>query len=315
MYNWDSVKVRRELLALMELDAVTQLSFPFETMEGPAGLFETAYSPMVAAFPDVERRDFIVAAGDDSEGNQWVGCAGHYTGTFTNPFLGIPPTRRSASFRFHEFYRFVEGRVVETQAVWDLPELMIQAGLWPMARSLGREWQVPGPAPQDGIRTGPRDGAVSGRSVDHVVGMLRDMGRHPAAPAEAMNLEKWWHPRFSWYGPAGIGSMRGMDGFRQHHQRPFLDAMPDRAGGYRGDGHFFADGPYAGVTAWPGMTATITGSGWLGIPASGQAITIRSLDFWRLEFGRIRENWVLVDLLDVYHQLGVDVFARMTELL
>ena len=27
----------------------------------------------------------------------------------------------------------------------------------------------------------------------------------------------------------------------------------------------------------------------------------------------IRENWVLVDLLDVYQQIGVDVFARLRE--
>jgi len=29
--------------------------------------------------------------------------------------------------------------------------------------------------------------------------------------------------------------------------------------------------------------------------------------------GLIRENWVLVDLLDVYDQIGVDVFARTRE--
>ena len=40
---------------------------------------------------------------------------------------------------------------------------------------------------------------------------------------------------------------------------------------------------------------------------------MRSLDFWRLEGGLIRENWVLVDLLDAYRQLGVDVLARMRE--
>jgi hypothetical protein len=27
----------------------------------------------------------------------------------------------------------------------------------------------------------------------------------------------------------------------------------------------------------------------------------------------IRENWVLLDLLDVYYQLGVDVFKRLKE--
>ena len=32
-----------------------------------------------------------------------------------------------------------------------------------------------------------------------------------------------------------------------------------------------------------------------------------------MEDNLIRENWVLVDLLDVYSQLGVDVFARLRE--
>jgi hypothetical protein len=40
---------------------------------------------------------------------------------------------------------------------------------------------------------------------------------------------------------------------------------------------------------------------------------LRSLDFWRLERGLIRENWVLVDLLDLYAQLDVDVLGRMRE--
>jgi hypothetical protein len=42
-------------------------------------------------------------------------------------------------------------------------------------------------------------------------------------------------------------------------------------------------------------------------------ITLRSLDFWRIENGVIRENWVLVDLLDLFRQLGLDVFARLRE--
>ena len=43
-------------------------------------------------------------------------------------------------------------------------------------------------------------------------------------------------------------------------------------------------------------------------------IFLRSLDFWKLgEDGLIKENWVLVDLLDMYRQIGVDVLARMRE--
>lgn len=54
-------------------------------------------------------------------------------------------------------------------------------------------------------------------------------------------------------------------------------------------------------------------SGWMGIAPSGKRITMKSLDFWRIENGKIRENWVMVDLLDAYLQLGVDVFARLRE--
>lgn len=91
--------------------------------------------------------------------------------------------------------------------------------------------------------------------------------------------------------------------------------MPDR--GQHPEGtrhHFLAEGMYVGVTGWPNMQQTLLGFGWLGLPPTGQKITLRSLDFWRLEDGLIRENWVLVDLLDMYSQIGVDVFAWMKEL-
>jgi hypothetical protein len=68
-----------------------------------------------------------------------------------------------------------------------------------------------------------------------------------------------------------------------------------------------------GVTGWPNMIQTLSHDGWLGIAPSGRRIEMRSLDFWRLEAGRIRENWVLVDLLHMYDQIGVDAFARMRE--
>ena len=73
--------------------------------------------------------------------------------------------------------------------------------------------------------------------------------------------------------------------------------------------HFFGDNNYCGVTGWPNMIQTVTHDGWMGIAPQGREITMRSLDFWRIEDGKIRENWVLVDLLDAYRQLGVDVFA------
>jgi enoyl-[acyl-carrier-protein] reductase (NADH) len=57
----------------------------------------------------------------------------------------------------------------------------------------------------------------------------------------------------------------------------------------------------------------LTHDGWMGIAPAGTEITLRSLDFWRLEKGRIRENWVQIDVLNTFAQLGVDVLARMRE--
>ncbi len=316
MYDWTTEGVQHALREVFAADAEVHLAFPFEDLDGAEGWWGEALRPLHDAFPDIERRDTIVMGGADPDGSNWVGCCGYYTGTWVRSFLDIPATGHQAAMRYHEFFRIVDSQVLEVQALWDIPELMMQADAWPMGRSLGRDWQVPAPATQDGVRRDVRDDEWSAASADHVVGMLTDMGKHPTDPdPSVMRLEHWWHPKFSWYGPAGIGTARGVDGFRRHHQIPFLNAMPDRRGGYKGDAHFFGDNNYVGVTAWPGMAMTMSGAGWLGIVPNGQAITMRSLDFWRVEDGVIRENWVLVDLLHVWDQLGVDVLSRMRELL
>ena len=191
----------------------------------------------------------------------------------------------------------------------------MQARAWPMAPSLGREWHVPGPALQDGLVDRPHDEARALATRQHIVDMLTHLKKHPKQGGpEVMEMHRFWHPRMNWYGPSGIGTGRGIAGFRHWHQIPFLNAMPDR-GQYLKEitYHFFGEGDYAAVTGWPNMIQTITHDGWMGIAPSGQRITMRSLDFWRLEDGLIRENWVLVDLLDAYRQLGVDVFARLRE--
>ena len=317
MYDWNRAGVQAALAAAFATDARVRLGYPFEELDGSNGFFTDALSPLAAAWPDLERRDHIVIEGTSESGALVVGCSGYYTGAFVEPWLGIPPTGRQASMRFHEFFRVEGGRIVEMQALWDLPEVMMQAGVWPMGPSLGKEWHVPGPATHDGL--GPHDATGSAASLDHVVAMLNDMTKHPTEPVEAMRLDHYWHPKMSWYGPSGIGTARGIGGFRRHHQIPFLRGMPDRRGHADGDEHFFAQGNFVAVTGWPNMAMTLTGDGWLGIAPSARPITMRSLDFWRVETAPdgqllIRENWVLVDLLHAWNQLGVDVLARMREL-
>ncbi len=314
-YNFSEEGVLAALSDLATPDALFRLCHPFGDMTGPDTFYEGAYKGLLDAWPDLERRDYIVMAGPDEFGNDWVGCGGYYTGVFTAPWLDIPPTGHQVSMRYHEFFRFVDGKVVEYQALWDIPEVMMQADAWPMAPSLGREWHVPGPATSDGLVPGPYDEAKGKETCQHIIDMLEHLKKHPRDPdPRAMKMHHYWHERMSWYGPAGIGTGRGVAGFRNWHQIPFLNGMPDR-GQYVDEitYHFFGDGEYAAVTGWPNMIQTVTHDGWMGIAPAGKKITMRSLDFWRLENGKIRENWVLVDLLDAYRQLGVDVFARLRE--
>ena len=313
-YDFSEAGVRGSLAEIAP-KALFRHCSPFGDLSGPDAFYEAAYGPLFAAWPDLERRDYIVMAGPDEHGNDWVGCGGYYTGTFLRPWLDIPPTGHQVTMRFHEFYRFDGDKVVEFQALWDIPEVMMQAEAWPLAPPLGREWHIPGPASHDGLVPGPYDAPASAATRQHVIDMLYHLTKHPSEGGpEVMEMERFWHPRMNWYGPSGIGTGRGIKGFRDWHQIPFLAGMPDR--GQHLDEityHFFGDRNYAAVTGWPNMVQTISHPGWLGIAPTGKKITLRSLDFWRLENGLIRENWVLVDMLDMYEQIGVRPIERLRE--
>jgi predicted ester cyclase len=301
----------KTLAQVVAPDAKIQVCQPFGTIQG-ADIYQTLFTPLLHAMPDLERRDMITLTGTTPEGETWAGCMGNYMGTMVRPWLDIPPTGHLTHMRYHEFYKLDGDKITEAQIIWDIPELMMQANAWPMAPQLGKYLCTPAPMPQDGL-TAQGDGQAT---MDHVIAMLTDLCKHPAQGGpEVMNLETYWHPRFNWYGPAGIGTGRGISGFRNWHQIPFLRAMPDRKLDAMGDlaSHWFAQGDYVCETGWPNMRLTITDDGWMGIAPAGREVLLRSLDFWRMEDGLIRENWVLVDLLDLYRQCGVDVLARMGE--
>jgi hypothetical protein len=315
--NFETNRVKYYLDELFSRESKIKLCHPFGTVNGSEGLMQTALLPLHEAMNDLERRDMIVLAGTTPEGQDWIGCMGNYMGTFVAPFLDIPPTGHLAHMRYHEYFRIECGKVVEMQAIWDIPELMMQAGAWPMAPQLGKYLCTPAPMTQDGL-TASGDGKAT---YDHVIAMLTDLCKYPGNPdPSVMKLEQYWHPQFNWYGPAGIGTSRGTSGFRNWHQIPFLRGMPDRKLDNAGalSSHWFGEGAYVCETGWPNMRLTITDDGWMGIAPSNKEVLLRSLDFWRREKGGvhdglIRENWVLVDLLDLYSQIGVEVLDRMRE--
>ena len=92
MYNFDETNTRKALSYLFTPDAIIHMPWPFGDMTGPDQLYDKCFAPLAVSIPDLERRDWIVVGGLTEKGDEWVGCGGHYTGTFLEPWLDIPPT-------------------------------------------------------------------------------------------------------------------------------------------------------------------------------------------------------------------------------
>lgn len=112
--------------------------------------------------------------------------------------------------------------------------------------------------------------------------------------------DSWWHPGAKWRGPAGAGLMDGLESFQREWQRPFLEAFPDKQAH---DLIRISEGRYVAAAGY--QEATHRGE-FMGVPATGRKVRIRYMDFWEVEDGKIVDNWVLIDFVDLLRQMGVD---------
>ncbi len=312
----DAGQVRAALFEIFSPEARIQLGHPFGELVGPEELWQRVYQPLMAAMPDMERRDFIVMAGPRwGEGNtgNWVGLGGNFVGHLSSKWLGIPASDKPVFMRYHEYLRFENGKVVELQGLWDIPQLMLQIGVWPMMPQAGFDWMCPGPADGQGVINTAHDPATSSAAVQLVWDMLHDLKQGTASTPER-GLGGFWHQHALWYGPTGLGSARGHDAIANNIFRQFREGLSDNIR-HLENGVFFGDGNLVAFTGWPSGTACHSGEGFLGLTPTGKQVKRASLDFWHIENGLIRECWVMVDMLDIYRQLGIDVFARMQALI
>lgn len=303
------------VMAGYHADAGVKATHPLNELSDLAAVTEQLWRPLRRALPDLERRHDIVAGGR-YRGAHWIGCSGHYVGTFEHDWLGIPATGGVVAVRFAEGHELREGKIAASYVFIDFLDLMRQAGCWPLAPSLGQEMRWLPPATHDGVILSPQDNALSQRAIERVLRMHAALGQFPGGPPtraalDAMEMVKHWHPHFMWCGPAGIGTTRGLKGFEDYHQIPFLVAFPDRGGS--AIGHFIriGDGDYVVTGGWGYLQATHTGGGFLGMPPTGRRLAMRVMDFYRCDEETIVENWIPFDIPHLLLQMGVDVFDRM----
>ena len=315
----DGDQIDQTLAAYCAPDTLWRVVHPFNDLHGNAEAAAQLWAPLRQAFPDWEARMAFFLAGE-YEGRQIVSTWGVLMGNLAAPWLGIAPTHSPCTLRMGINAVFEGGRIVKIYVMFDIIDLMGQAGFYPLRRMPGaaQAWAFP-----------PCDSGASATTADHELGavtMAAVLEMQVSLPkgdelkdlaATRGNHSPHWHENMMWYGPAGIGTSRGERGFLNFHSALFLQAFPDRQGIPRvpggpedAPGHYIrvGDGHFAVTGGWPSLFGTHLGGQWLGLPPTGRRVEMRVADWYRTDSdGKIIDNWVMIDVLHILHQMGLDV--------
>jgi len=288
---------------------------PFNTLKGRKALAEKFWKPYMRAMPDLQKNTFMHLAGNNhfANNNEWIVSSGHYVGSFDNDFVDIPASKGITWICYIEFNRLKDNKIIETYTIIDMLDLIRQAGI-SFVPALAPEVIIPGPSSNDGVIMDTRDEEESKKSLQIIHDMAyKALSSYQDTGLGKMGLEDYFTENFIWFGPCGIGTTRGLEGFRKYHQKPFLDALPDRNTYPDFFRVCFAEGNYGALIEWEGFWGTHKGGSWLGMPPSNKKIVMRDADLYLIQGDKIAENWCYMDVVDVLLQMDVDVFERLRD--
>lgn len=292
---------------------------PLGQSVGPRAMAAAFWTPLKKAIPGLTRDIHMFFGGISSgradggqDGRRWVCGTGYLSGLPIESFLGIPAVGRPIRIRWGEFLRLDGDRIVEAQTIIDFVDWFEQVGLPVLPTSRGAAHVFPAPTAYDGVLSAPQDEAETHETLEFGRNFIYGgLNRFDQQDLSKMGMARFFHPNLKWYGPGGIGACLSFSEFETFHQRPWLEAFPDRK--VQDLDSLFAEGRLLGASGIAGVRATHTGP-YLETPATHKAIAISGLDIWLRSGDRFTENWVFVDMIHLFEQLGVDLFARMRSL-
>ncbi|WP_428845087.1 ester cyclase [Gymnodinialimonas ceratoperidinii] len=287
---------------------------PFGELVGPDAVAEQFWAPLRHSLTRLQRRQDIFFAGHnelDGFAGTWVVSMGHLMGLFDRAWLGIPPTGKMAFLRYCEFNKVENGRIVEAAMYFDIPHLMMQAGLDPFPPQTAAHLVQPGPLTHDGLLFRDAPEAEGPATLAAINAMIGDLGTWQSGLPLEEELAQTWHDDMIWWGPAGIGATYTIKRYAKQHSGPFRAAFSDRSK----TRHLarVAEGHYGGFFGWPNFTARHTG-GFMGMPGSDKPGEMRVIDIYRREGDKLAENWIFIDLLHFWKTQGVDILKRTVEI-
>ena len=285
---------------------------PFHEITGPEDLATRFWGPLKGALRRMQRRTDLFMAGENLQetGGIWVASMGHLMGLFDEPWLNIPPTRKIAMLRYAEFCRVEGGQITESAMFFDIPHLMVQAGLRPFPPQTGAQLVQPGPMTHEGLMYGPQDPDEGKKTLAAIEFMIDDIRDWKGRDEEGLmtELPRSWNDDMIWWGPTGIGAAYTIERYAEQHAGPFRDGLTDRI--FNGHIARIAEGHFGGFFGWPNLTLTPSG-GFMGMPATGKASDMRVIDMYRRDGDKLTENWIFIDLLHFWNQQGLDILARI----
>ena len=286
---------------------------PFNEIRGGEAVANQFWAPLISALTSMQRRMDIFFAGvnslDGLEG-VWVVSMGHLMGLFDKAWLGIQPTGKMVMLRYCEFNRLADDKIIETAMYFDIPHLMMQAGLRPFPTQTGEHIVQPGPMTHDGLLFEPQPLAEGDLTLAAINAMISDLGQWDSGLPLEDELRRTWDENMTWWGPAGIGSIYSIERYAKQHAGPFRAAFTKRSK----TKHIcrMAEGHYGGFFGWPNFSATLSGR-FMGMPATGLMGEFRVIDIYRRKTDKLVENWVFIDILHFWKMQGLDILGQMEE--
>jgi len=70
---------------------------------------------------------------------EWMAAFGAQTATHSGEFMGIPPTGKRVEIRYMDFWKVVDGKIVDNWVMVDFPHVMRQLGVDPFN---GHGWEA-----------------------------------------------------------------------------------------------------------------------------------------------------------------------------
>jgi len=299
-----------EILSLHYSENIIWRGFhPFNEIQGLVHLYKDFWQPLKKSFTNLQRRMDIFFAGSNSLSSNrdvWVVSMGHLMGLFDAPWIGIKHTNKIAMLRYCEFNKIVKGKITEVAMFFDIPHLMIQAGLKPFPSETGISLVQPGPISHNGLLFEEQNLIDTNNTSELIEQMINDVKIWNNFDKISLikELRKNWKDDMIWWGPSGIGSSFTIERYVEQHALPFRNNFINR----KFNGHIcrLSEGIFGGFFGWPNLTLT-PNKKFMGLKTTKKSSDMRVIDIYRREGNKLAENWVFIDFLHFWKMQGIEI--------